>query len=508
LTPQSGNWYTSRAIRKLPSVLLLAAIVSACSGYHPAPVARRGGELVVALGQDAQSLNPLVAGDVWSVRALTPLYPQLYEAGADLSVHPSLAAGLPEISKDGLTWTVTLRSARWSNGRPITAEDVVYTIKTEMDPTLDTRASFDWSPLQSVEKVDASTVRFHLSRADGAFLGNRLLAPIVPAESLATVSLQSMSSAIFSTQPPVAGGPFVLKQRSPGQSLELAPNPHYFGGKPNFDQVTMLVIGDQNALETQIAQGNVTWAPDIPAAVAAQLKGVPNVTVRSFRQLGRFALVFNARPGRPFMDSTSRTALASALNSQKIATAAGGIPIPSRTGGASSIQSAGELLIPLGDQSRAAAAAEVVREAAAVGATLTTKAVAPGEFAARLRSGDFDSALAGLGEGVDPDPQATAASWETPAADPHGQNFSGLADRQLDVLLKQDLALPPWDRAARQPVLDQISARIAADAPYVDLWAVNELDAFSGTLTGVGAVGPQLDQDLQSSFYARWSLSG
>jgi len=57
-------------------------------------------------------------------------------------------------------------------------------------------------------------------------------------------------------------------------------------------------------------------------------------------------------------------------------------------------------------------------------------------------------------------------------------------------------------------VLDQISARIAADAPYVDLWAVNELDAFSGTLTGVGAVGPQLDQDMQSSFYARWSLSG
>jgi len=65
LTPQSGNWYTSRAIRKLPSVLLLAVVVSACSGYHPAPVARRGGELVVALGQDAQSLNPLVAGDVW-----------------------------------------------------------------------------------------------------------------------------------------------------------------------------------------------------------------------------------------------------------------------------------------------------------------------------------------------------------------------------------------------------------------------------------------------------------
>ena len=38
------------------------------------------------------------------------------------------------------------------------------------------------------------------------------------------------------------------------------------------------------------------------------------------------------------------------------------------------------------------------------------------------------------------------------------------------------------------------------------LWTIDELDAFSTTVVGVGAVGPQLDQALQSSFYARWSL--
>jgi hypothetical protein len=41
----------------------------------------------------------------------------------------------------------------------------------------------------------------------------------------------------------------------------------------------------------------------------------------------------------------------------------------------------------------------------------------------------------------------------------------------------------------------------------VDLWTVEELDAFSQTVVGVGSAGIQLDQDLQSSFYARWSLS-
>ena len=77
----------------------------------------------------------------------------------------------------------------------------------------------------------------------------------------------------------------------------------------------------------------------------------------------------------------------------------------------------------------------------------------------------------------------------------------------LDSLLKRDLATDPMDHAARRQLLLQIQGRIADLVPYVDLWTIDELDAFSGTLTGVGAAGPQLDQDLQSSFYARWSLA-
>jgi peptide/nickel transport system substrate-binding protein len=517
LTLFSGNWYTSRTIRKLMTLALAAAVLAAaCTGYHPAPTARRGGELVVALGQDAQSLNPLVAGDVWSVRAYTPLFPQLYEAGADLTVRPSLAAALPRISGDGLTWTVALRTARWSDGRPITADDVVYTVQSETDPSLDTRAVFDWSPLKSVERVDDSTVRFHLSRADSAFLGDRLLAPIVPKHALQGVALASMSTAIFSTQPSIAGGPFRLRLRNPGISLGMSSNGHYFGPKPYLDTLTMLVLSDQTQLETEIAQGNVGWAPDIPASVAAQLRGVTGVTVRSFPQLGRYSLVFNTRAGRPFAKLDARTGVAAALDRAKIAAAASGVPVSSGINSASWAYAAtsatpaggaslagGELLIPQGDAARAAAAAEVARET-----KLNVKAVPPADFQSRLRSGDFDAALAGLGEGVDPDPALDVASWETPASDPHGHNFAGLADPQLDALLKQDLAADPADHAARKPLLQQVEARITQELPFVDLWTVEEHDAFGAALVGTGAVGPQLDQALQSSFYARWSLAG
>lgn len=520
LTPFSGDWYTSRAISKLLTLALAAAVLAgACSGYHPTASVRRGGDLVVALGQDAQSLNPLVAGDVWSVRAYTPLFPQLYEAEADLSIQPSLAAAPPEISADGLVWTVRLRPALWSDGRPITAGDVVYTVQTEMDPALDTHAVFDWSPLKSIELVDDRTVRFLLMRPDGAFLGDRLLAPIVPKHALQGVAIGSMSTALFSTQPLVAGGPFRLRLRTPGASLAMSANGSYFGAKPFLDTVTMIVLGDQSQLETQIAQGKVMWAPDIPAGVAARLRGVTGVTVRSFPELGRYSLIFNVRTGRPFASASRRQAVSAELDNRRIAAAAGGVPVWSGVNAASwaydrahgefvsSAQDAGaagtqaEVLIPAGDAARQAAAAEIARELGAHGVTLTAKAVAPDVFRARLRAGDFDAALAGLGEGVDPDPEAALASGGA-------QNFAGYSDPQMDQLLKRDLTLDPADRAKRAGVLDAIESKRRQDVPFIDLWTVDEWDAFGSALANPGPVAPQLDGALQSSFYARWSLVG
>ena len=458
-----------------------------------------------------------MAGDIWSVRALTPLFPKLYEARSDLSVAPDLAAALPAISADGLTWTVRLRKAQWSpDGRPITAADVVYTVKTEMDSTLASTARFDWSPLASVEAAGSRTVVFELKRPDAAFLGDQLTMAVVPSHELAATPPRDMAAALYSTQPSVAGGPFQLEVRVPGQSIDLEPNKRYYGGAPYLGGVQIQVIGSSSALADQLTQGLVGWAPDISTAAAAALGGAPNVTLRRFPELGRFALVFNERSGRPFADAAIRRNIAAGIDRRRVAAAAGGVAVWSdfnaaswaydataSTGAQPEHETAGRLLYPLGDASRARAAAELVRELPG----LTPDAVPPGDFQQRLAAGDFDVALAGLGEGVDPDPATAVASWETPASNPLGENFGAYADRAVDGLVQRDLQLDPSDHAARKAVLRDLERQLDADPPFVDLWTVDEIDAFSSTLAGVGAVGPQLDQDLQSSFYARWSLA-
>ena len=525
MTAFPAYWYTSRTFYRTTSLVLAAALAAACSGYNPPPTVRRGGDLVVALGQDAQALNPLVAGDVWSVRAYTPLYPQLYEVGAKLSCcDPSLADGDPELSKDALTWTVRLRDRHWSDGKRITAGDVVYTIRAEMDTRLDTSAVFDWSPLKAVAAVDDRTVRFTLTRPDAAFLA-RLVAPIVPRHSLADVRLDAMSRAMFTGQPLVGGGPFHLKLRTPGQAIVYTPNRWYFPA-PHVDTVQMRVISDPAKLTDQLAQGYVTWAPDVPPAVASALKGLPNVTLRSFPELGRYSLVFNTRTNRPYAGTAARRAVFGTLDPARVAAAAGGVAVYSglnssswlydtehfgpytRPAGAAALPSGtAELLYPLGDKGRAAAAQEVERELGARGAAVRPVGVPPGDFASRLQGGDFDLALAGLGEGIDPDPSAAVASWETPERDPHGQNFGAYADGVVDTLVRQELAASPPDPARRKPVFDAIQAQLRQDPPFVDLWTYDETDAFGAGLADHGLVGPWLDQDLQSSFYARWSLT-
>lgn len=385
-----------------------------------------------------------------------------------------------------------------------------------MDSGLATQARFDWSPLASVAADGSRGVVFKLKRPDAAFLGDQLVMAVVPSRALAATPPADMATALFSTQPGVAGGPFRLEVRVPGQSIDLTANRRYYGGPAYLDGVQMQVMTDPPQLADQLGQGTISWAPDISAAAVRDLAGVPNVTLRRFPELGRFALVFNTRAGRPFAAAATRQAGAAALDHRKIARAAGGVAVWSGINsmswafpGATQVPigpppgTSGRLLIPLGDASRAAAAAEIVRELPG----LVVESAPPADFEQRLRAGDFDVALAGLGEGVDPDPAPAVASWATPGAGPRGQNYGAYADEAVDALVQRDLALDPSDHAARRAVLAELRARLRADPPYVDLWTLDETDAFSDTVVGAGQAGPQLDQDLQSSFYARWSLS-
>src|SRR5207248_9556216 len=130
----------------------IAILVAACGNAAPSSeTPRSGGTLIWAIDSDATSLNPFVISTLPEYRIMSFLLPNLYSVDKNLNVVPDLADGLPSVSSDATVWTVKLKkNAKWSDGTPITADDVVATETMQADPTLETDYAYDWSMAKTV----------------------------------------------------------------------------------------------------------------------------------------------------------------------------------------------------------------------------------------------------------------------------------------------------------------------------------------------------------------------
>jgi ABC-type transport system substrate-binding protein len=144
------------------------------------------------------------------------------------------------MSGDGKTYTFTLRAkAKFTDGSPVTADDVVFTVKKAQDPALKSPEYADWSGVQVVA-VDAKTVRFTLSKAYAPFLGLTTLG-ILPSKLWRNVSDTEFPFSTLETNP-VGNGPFQVTSVSRNASglitsVSLSANPHYVLGRPYLDGI-------------------------------------------------------------------------------------------------------------------------------------------------------------------------------------------------------------------------------------------------------------------------------
>src|SRR2546421_10246159 len=124
----------------------IAILVAACGNTAPSSeTPKNGGTLIWALDSDATTLNPFVASTLPEFRVVSFLFPNLYAGDKNLNVVPDLADGMPSVSSDGLVWTVKLKkTAKWSEGTPITADDDLATHQIMCDPKMDTADSYEW----------------------------------------------------------------------------------------------------------------------------------------------------------------------------------------------------------------------------------------------------------------------------------------------------------------------------------------------------------------------------
>jgi peptide/nickel transport system substrate-binding protein len=501
-------------------LLAVVVVVMALSGAAPGLAAGR--DMVIGLGGDATSLNPVIATDGISYTVEWPIFDSLLELDANLTVRPLLAESW-EVSKDGLTYTFKLKKGvKWHDGKPFTARDVAFTFYSVLDPKVTTphRAYFDAlvgfpeltakdNPkrpdelaTKPIEVLDDHTVRFRLRYPSGSFLAVLVnpRAGIVPEHVLKGADL---NTAEFNRKP-VGTGPFKFVEWRRGERIVMEANEQYHAGRPALNRLIFRIIPDAVVLLQELKAGGVDFIENPPLTEVARLKQTAGLKVLIADNTS-YTYVGWRQDVAPFNDVRVRRALNHAVDVPSIvrevlqgyaAISTGQFP-PSSWAFDPSVKPyaydparAKALLAEAGfkpgpdgvlvkdgkrlsfslrhDQANQSVkdTAVIVQEyLKRVGVEVTLEALDWPTFVKKLFASDFEGIVVGWTNHHDPDPFAYtiwhSSQWK-------GRNFAHYKNPRVDELLEQ--ARRTAVVAERKRAYAEFSRVLMDDAPYVFLY--------------------------------------
>ena len=272
------------------------------------PVA--GGEIIVGITQDLDSLDPHKAHAAGTLEVIFNLFDGLVKPDKDGNLVPAVASDVA-ISEDGMTYTFTLREGvTFHNGAPVTAEDVVYSLKRSAGllETVDPEVIVT-SALSCISDITASKdasgkdiIVLSLSSANTELLGY-LTSAIIPKD----YNNQANS--------PVGTGPFKFISYTPLQSFVMERYVDYYGTAPYLDKVTFKIYADTNTAFLELQGGGIDIFPYLTSEQAKQLTdnyNIENGTANLVQAL------FLNQAKKPFDDVRVRQALCYAIDRQQI----------------------------------------------------------------------------------------------------------------------------------------------------------------------------------------------
>jgi peptide/nickel transport system substrate-binding protein len=225
------------------------------------------GVVTVAVLSSPNSLDPRIGSDETSQRIHALIYDHLLALDDQLRVVGGLASSWEQT--DPVTYVVHLRQGvRFHDGHELTADDVVYTFGSFIDPKFVSPRKGAYRALDRVEAIDPYTVRFVLKEPFGSFPIN-LVMPVVPKG--AGPDLRDH---------PIGTGPYKFVSFAVDDHVTLTAFPDYFRGRPANDGVVLKVVPDEIMRALELRKGTVDMVVnDLSPDVIHQLAEEKSVTI-------------------------------------------------------------------------------------------------------------------------------------------------------------------------------------------------------------------------------------
>ena len=274
---------------------ILTATVLLGIAVAPAPAQDDGTDVLrIGWAQDPTNLNPFVGLDeeaynVWAINwdLLVNFSPE------DLSPAPGIAESW-DVSEDRKTITFHLDpNAKWSDGEPITSEDVKWSWETlGEEGTLFTNYT---SNVTSIETPDDETVVVKTRRPDARIIGG-IFVYILPEHIWGKVPIDDLTGSFKPELPLVGSGPYVVTEYEKGRIIRMERNPQFRGEAPAFDEIQYVKYGTQDAVERALQLGEVDAVVEVSPNNFARLAEEPNIETVASASPAYTELSFNLCP--------------------------------------------------------------------------------------------------------------------------------------------------------------------------------------------------------------------
>jgi peptide/nickel transport system substrate-binding protein len=236
-------------------LLVLALLLVAL----PLTVMAQSSDTIVIRGfGNIATFNPHMTSDGASYQAFSLLWPAPFLTD---SFTGQAAPGLTDwtISDDGLTYTFTIRDdAVWSDGVPITSDDMIFSINAIKSDQIDTVLEPTVALIESVNRIDDKTYEVVLSGNNCAVLSDLSAIRFLPAHRFAA-DFSDFETNALNTNPDISGGPYILEEWAPDEGQRFRANPDYWAGAPKIPYLVNRVIGDQAVAVQGIQSGEIDY---------------------------------------------------------------------------------------------------------------------------------------------------------------------------------------------------------------------------------------------------------